>query len=561
VFDLGENKARIAARRIAEIDPYITVRVLDAGLTRDTVDEFLDGLDVVVEECDSLDVKAHVREGARARRLPVVMATSDRGLVDIERFDLEPRRPIFHGLLGDLEATDLAGLDSREKIPHVLRIVDGRNLSPRGAASMVEVGQTLSTWPQLASDVLIGAAAAAEAVRRIGLGEPLSSGRVRLDTAAALEGLDDPATAPTPPAWDGPEPVEDPSPPREAVHAVAVAAARAPSGGNVQPWHIRPAANAVTITLAPEYRSAIDVGLRGSAVAVGAATFNARVAAAAHHVLGRVDFREADGASPLSAIVELADGTDHHLSGLYPALEMRETNRRPGTQTALPAQTEAALHVAATREGARLTLLADRGVIERVANLVSEADRIRYLTPRLHADMASELRWPGDDAQDSGIDVRSLELAPAELAALDILKRAEVMAELAAWDAGTSLGADSQSRIVHSSALALLETDDISLTGYAHGGAAMEAVWITAQMHGLSVQPISPVFLYARTENELDELSPRFASRLGQLQNEFRHLTAWQGGAQILMLRISTATPPSVRSRRRTLEFALSPVF
>ena len=90
MLDLGVNKAVLAARRIAELDPYLTVRVFTAGLTDDTVNEFLDGLDVVVEECDSLDMKAMVREEARARRLPVLMATSDRGLVDVERFDLDP---------------------------------------------------------------------------------------------------------------------------------------------------------------------------------------------------------------------------------------------------------------------------------------------------------------------------------------------------------------------------------------------------------------------------------------------------------------------------------------
>ncbi len=87
VFDLGVNKAHVAARRIAELDPYLPVEVFDAGLTVDTVDAFLDGLDVVIEECDSLDMKALLREGARARRIPVLMATSDRGLVDVERFD------------------------------------------------------------------------------------------------------------------------------------------------------------------------------------------------------------------------------------------------------------------------------------------------------------------------------------------------------------------------------------------------------------------------------------------------------------------------------------------
>ena len=61
------------------------------------MDEFFDGLDLVIEECDSLDMKVRVREEARARGIPVLMETSDRGLFDVERFDVEPERPLFHG--------------------------------------------------------------------------------------------------------------------------------------------------------------------------------------------------------------------------------------------------------------------------------------------------------------------------------------------------------------------------------------------------------------------------------------------------------------------------------
>lgn len=562
VFDIGNNKALTAARAIAELDPYLTLSVLDSGLTPETIDEFLDGLDVVVEECDSLDMKALVRERARARRLPVVMASSDRGLVDIERFDLEPHRPIFHGLLGEFDAADLAGLDSREKIPHVLRIIDSGKLSPRGAASLVEVGQTLSTWPQLAGDVLVGAAAVAEAVRRIGLGEPLSSGRTRLDTAAALGGLTDPAQRPPAAAeWIAPA-AEVPSPPEDAVHAVALAAHRAPSGGNVQPWHIEWAADTVTIRVAPECQSTIDIGLRGSAVAVGAAAFNARVAAAAHQVLGRFEFLETDERSPLSAVIELGVSTDDFLASLYPTLWKRETNRRKGTPSPLPVETADALRRAAQREGARLELVVDGAAIDRAGVLFAEADRIRYLTPHLHADMAAELRWPGDDSPDSGIDVQSLELGYGELVTLDILRRSEVMSLLTAWDGGAALGADTYARIAHSSALAVIVSDDPSLTGYARGGAAAEAAWISAQQLGLAVQPISPAFLYAHTEAELDELSPRFARRLGELQSAFRHLAALRPReTPVLILRLATAEPGSVRSRRRPLHNTATPVF
>jgi hypothetical protein len=172
--------------------------------------------------------------------------------------------------------------------------------------------------------------------------------------------------------------------------------------------------------------------------------------------------------------------------------------------------------------------------------------------------MAAELRWPGDSLE-SGIDVRSLELAAAELVTLDILRRPEVMSLLSEWDAGAALGADTRS--AESSALALIVSDDPSLTGYARGGSAAEAVWLSAQQLGLAVQPISPVFLYAHTAEELEELSPRFADRLADMQREFRRLTDLQPGeVPVLILRFTTADPASVRSGRRPLDVSAAPV-
>ena len=77
---------------------------------------FLDGLDLVIEECDSLDMKFLVREAARERRIPVIMETSDRGVLDVERFDLEPDRPLFHGLVGDMDFETLAGPHARREV-------------------------------------------------------------------------------------------------------------------------------------------------------------------------------------------------------------------------------------------------------------------------------------------------------------------------------------------------------------------------------------------------------------------------------------------------------------
>jgi hypothetical protein len=365
-----------------------------------------------------------------------------------------------------------------------------------------------------------------------------------------LDALDEPVVTPLdPPAID--EPVEG-AEPTGTSEIVAAAAARAPSGGNAQPWHIEARDGSVGIRLAPEHTTTMDVQYRASAVALGAATFNARVAAAAHGFVGDVDVQPGDEASPLSAIVHLAAGDAPELTAMYDAMLRRETNRRRGDRVSVPAHTLEILGAAALNEGARLQILSEPPELDRVATTLAAADRIRYLTPRLHAEMFEELRSPGDPAPESGIDVRSLELDPADLVMLDILRRSEVMANLAAWDAGTALGDDTYERVIASAAVGVISVSGQSLTDYARGGSAAESVWITAQQHGLAVQPVSPAFLYAHGGEDLRELSPAFAGDLRDLQYNFRKL-ANTGAAesQVLVLRFSRAPRPSVPSRRR----------
>lgn len=548
VLDLGLNKAHVAARRIAELDPHLSVEVLDTGLTFDTVDDFLDGLDILVEECDSLDMKAILREGARSRGIPVLMATSDRGIVDVERFDHEPRRPILHGLLGELDIGLLPGMSSREKIPHILRHLEAERLSPRTAASLIEIDRSVSTWPQLASDVLLGASVLAEAVRRIGLGEELHSGRTRIDIRWALNQLNEPDMAQPRPAPQDPEAMPALL---GAAGDIAAAAIRAPSGGNTQPWTIEAAPAGITILLAPEHSAAMNVAFRGSAVALGAALLNARIAAAAHHILGPTSLTQHEDGSPLRATLQLGHDTDPNLANLYHPMLARETNRHHGTPTPLDDDTIKLLATVAEHEGARLQLLTTKDDITRAATILAAADRTRYLTPRLHTDMIAELRWPGDPNPDTGIDIHSLELDAGQLAMLDILRRSDVMAHLAEWKAGSALGDDTRDRVLASSALAIISVPGTTLRDYAKGGTAVEIVWITAQQHGLAVQPVSPVFLYAQSRAELDDLSTPFANELAHLQTEFRQLARTPAQESIaLILRLTTAPPTSTNSRR-----------
>jgi nitroreductase len=554
LLDLGLNKAIVAARRVAEFDPYLPVDVFTDGLVDANVEAFVAGLDLLVDECDSLDVKVRLREVARASRIPVLMETSDRGLLDVERFDLEPDRPIFHGLLGDVDSGDLAGLSTHDKVPHVLRLLEPAQLSTRMAASMAEIDETVTTWPQLGGDVALGAASVAAAVRRLWTGGELRSGRVRVDLDARLDQLREPDELVVDIREIPPE--TPPMPPDDPHLSVAFAANLAPSGGNSQPWSFRTDDGQLRILLDGSRTSSMDVRFRGSYVAIGAALFNARVAAAAHGVLGGVEyFPNGEDADPVAALTFGRDA-DPALAAQYAGMLARGTNRRTGRPGAIGPDLVATLQELVAEEGARLTVLTDREALEDYADILGESDRIRYLSPILHGELMSELRWPGRDPLETGIDVRTLELDAADLSKLAVAQRSDVMATLASWDGGRALGAVTRDRVRSSSALAVVSISAARPGSYVVGGSAVERLWLAAEAAGLAVQPVSPVFVFAVEPDDFSGLVPdAYVPRLRALEARLRSLAGLAAGeALALVLRLSHAPPASTRSLRLGLD-------
>lgn len=448
----------------------------------------------------------------------------------------------------------MAGLSTVEKLPYLLQVFDPDRVSTRMGGSLPEVGRTLSGWPQLIGDVTVGAATVLEAIRRIGLDEPLASGRTQIDVGDLLGELAEPAGAAQPVTVEEPATSAVSTGLGEVIDAVVAAAIRAPSGGNSQPWQIEATTENVTVSIDPARTSTMDVGFRGSAVAVGAAAFNARIAAAVNGFSTEVTYTEPGTQRPLEAVVQLRPGGDHDLARWHPAVFDRETNRNHGTGATLAPEIAESLARVARQHGARLHVMVDRDEITRTARVFADADQTRYLTPTLHEEMISELRWPGDEDKDFGIDVRSLALGPGDLAALNLLRRGDVVAKLDDWDAGTVLGDDTFNRMVSSSGVATVLTTGTTLSDFARGGAAVAAVWMAAQEFGLTVQPVSPPFLYALTDTEFGELSSKYADELLRLQGTFNALTGKRSDeSMVLSLRISMAAPASVPSRRSTV--------
>ena len=182
VQNFGIKKTVVVAREIAEIDPFLKVTSLSNGITEENINDFFSPngkkIDLCIEVCDGLSIKIITRQKAKEYKVPVVMDTNDNGMIDIERFDLEPKRAIFHGLIDHLDYSSLKHVKANEqKLPFVEAIIGINTISERLKKSFTEIGQTITTWPQLASSVVLGGAVTCDVSRRILLNQLHLSGR------------------------------------------------------------------------------------------------------------------------------------------------------------------------------------------------------------------------------------------------------------------------------------------------------------------------------------------------------------------------------------------------
>ncbi|WP_437276122.1 Rv1355c family protein [Sorangium sp. So ce375] len=588
VHNLDVPKVVATAREIAELDPFLEVKCFAEGVTPDNIDRFLlEGgkLDIVVDECDSLDIKLELRLRARAHRIPVLMDTSDRGLIDVERFDLEPDRPILHGLVGDLRPERIRGLSTEDKVPYVMQIIGQDTLSTRFSASLLEVQQTVSTWPQLGSAVVHGGAAAADTARRLALGEPVRSGRYYVDLEQIISGPEgaEGAEAGAPGASEARGPAIAPAsrlPPldgatgavaldRERLRRLVEAGIAAPSGGNCQPWRwVYEGRRLGLLHDRARSESLADYQGAGGVVALGAAAENVVLAAHREGLHVRVSPFPRDGDEELAATFDffgapVSGAEDHAMDPLADAIGLRCTNRRTSQRAELADEHRAAL-AAAVRSipGADLQLLESPAALEEIAALLGVGDRIRLLAQRTHADLMKEIRWTEAEAEArrDGIFVGSFEFSPVDLAGFRICRDWRTMELVQRWGGGGALEKSARKAIAGAMAVGLITLPRAGLADYFQGGRAVERAWLTATQRGIAVYPMATLpYLFARLIRGHGEgMDPESVEVARALRERYvRLFDVTDATAEILLFRLSLAGPPSTRSLRRPLEDVL----
>ncbi len=582
VHNLGIPKVVMAAREIAEMDPFLKVVCFDEGLTSENMDDFFckgGNLDLLVDECDGLDIKIQSRYKARELKIPVIMDTSDRGMMDIERFDLEPERPLLHGLVGDLDPLKIKGLTNEQKIPYILPMVGVDTISTRLKASMLEVEQTITTWPQLASAVALGGALGADVSRRILLDQLHVSGRFYIDMEELIADVDaksikgdiyNPQEEPLEKGIQYFAQLEQPvvhltenaiDVSKETVTNIVEAACHAPSGGNMQPW--KWIWKNKTLYLYHEVANSysfLDYNHYGSYVGFGAAIENIRIKSSEYDLKMQIEYFIPNNTQNLIAAIQFETFVGNK-DGLLDSIYLRNTNRKVEKKEIITTEQYNSLHNEIVGyDGIGLNWIHNTNDLTKVAEIVTTTDMVRVLHPQGHYDaFVKELRWNEKQtlATGDGIDIETMEMSVSDKAALSMAADERAIAYLRKWNKGTGFKKISAKSILNASAVGLITANSSDSMAFINAGSALQRVWIKANEMGLSFQPISAsLFMFLRLINEnKNSFNVHSNSLMIKAYNDFQEL--WQLNKHetaIFMFKLHEAEKPTALSIRKPKE-------
>lgn len=590
--DLGVLKTVSTARQIAEIDPFLKVTCFHDGLNEANMDAFFTDngkLDILIDECDGLDIKILARLKARELGVPVLMETSDRGMVDVERFDKEPNRPILHGLIEhlDLDTSKMKGLTNEQKVPYILPMLGLDTMSDRLKASMLEVEESITTWPQLASDVVLGGAISANVCRRIFLEQFSTSGRyfadmnqiVSEESAHVFVKEEDAAVAV---ADDEEAEVNDGalfqldgqlSLGENTITELVEAAIWAPTGGNSQPWKWVYQHDVLFLFLDKvRATSFLDFRSAGAYLGLGAATENLVLQA---HKLGYEvhvkKFPEANNDKLVASFHFFRSADDTYLplapksfDGLADVIRKRETNRLLRKRMPLQAGSIPSLQdIAATAQGVELLVVDDANKMDAIGSMIAQADRLLITHKHGHHGFVHEIRWSEEEAKRTGdgVDLATLDLSAGEAAGFKMARNWSVVKTLNQWGGGSVFEQSSKKAVAGASAMGLITLPELNEKNYYEAGKAIERIWLQCTQSGIAFQPMTglPFMIYRAIEGQGEDLTDKNVQTLTKLNAELRQTFGLKDDRKpAFLFRMFIAEEARVKAYRRPVADVLT---
>lgn len=513
---LGKSKLEVMSAKSRDINPHVVIEPFAEGVTIENLDTFLRGADVVVDSLDFFAFHIRRRLFMRARELGIPVVTAGPLGFSTALLVFTPGGMSFDEYFDIRE-----GMSDEECY---LRFAMG--LSPRGFhfryidRSRVSLKRRKGPSSYIACQAC-ASVASMEAVRLV-LGRPgvrpapaylqfdpylarFCAGRLlwgnrnplqRLKLAIAQKFLL------TRGERDGHQPAEKPAGEMTlplsgaAFRYIAIAAAAAPSGDNVQPWIFGRRENGFCVSMVEAAdTSFFNFRQVATLVSCGAAAENAALAAKSLRLDAEVRAEEQIGAAGLVATVQLGENGEE--DPLVETLWERCTNRRLYSKRIVSDGILDRLRTEAQGLGCRLHAVRGEG-LKPLARLIYQADRIRTEHQGLHEHFNSMVRFTPEEAREKldGLPLKNLYGGVAGESFLKLTRSWERMRMANTLGFGRIVAMHSASGIVNSGAVCLLTAPGLSWRDFFTGGRALQRCWLKLTYLGLSMQPMTAVTLF-----------------------------------------------------------------
>lgn len=518
VPEFGRQKMEVMKEQAISVNPFIKIKEFPEGITSGSIDEFLDGLDVVLDSLDffAFDARRLLFKRAREKGVHVITAgplgfssamlvfAPDKGMGFDEYFDivkgmkLEDKYIAFALGLAP-KATQFKYMDTGK-----LSFKDGK-------------GPSLNIACQLCSAV-----AGTEAVKIIlkrgkvkpvpyylqfdpylqkfchkklymGNRHPWQKIKAKLVKQMVNRSAEIKPEEPEMPNMqtDGKQINPD------ILEYIIKAGIQAPSGDNAQPWKFSYKTNTIRLYLNKDAdHSFFNVNQIASIISCGAVIENMKIAATKFGLKSIITYFDDE-----INVAEITFSKDAMLEkdDLSEFIWKRTTNRILYEKSAVPQGLVSGLKESIKDiEGTNVYFITDRDKLEQLADLVSLADRIRTERRDLHEHLVSMIRFSMDEALEKrdGFYIKNLEAGFDGELFLKATKSWAVMKVANTLGAGKIVAQAAYKGLINSSGAGLIITSGTKHGHFLNGGQALQRIWLTLTESGYHFQPMTAITLF-----------------------------------------------------------------
>jgi hypothetical protein len=445
---------------------------------------------------------------------------------------------------------------------------------------MMEVEQTLNTWPQLASSVQLGGAATTDVCRRILLNQLRVSGRYYIDLDELIADPQ-PATTSTDKAihqnpfiqlneatirsignayfQENPLSLPHSIPSESELNGIINAAIAAPSAGNNQPWKWF-YQNGRLLLLHDRYRSWSwgDYNEMGALMSLGAAVESASLQSLVYNYKAAVTFVSNDTypyvAADLFFQPSIPGADTSHKLLLAKDLFNRHTNRKAGTGASIEASIIQAIdNEIKVQQGCAFSYINDKSKLSELGEIIASCDRIRLLHEQGHEEFFHEVRWTHEQALQTqdGIELSSVDVSESDKAGFSVAKDYNAIRYLNEWNLGTGFKKLSVKSMHSASGFGIITVPEFNRENLLSVGQSVLRSWIVANQHQIAFYPmLSPAFFFSRlTHGKGIDIPGRYTDELAKLYAQFQKLCP-VSGTPVFMFRLAITNEDTIKTLR-----------